>query len=228
VPANKRLHPSAAGEGGVNREAHRAAAGEPQVVRPHERASGMTRKYIAPGTQLAFRLSKRERDLVIEKAFLDPEVEQALHHAQAAGSKLVARLTLDDIDDLLGCVAAEANHCDDGKIQRVLDAVCDRLGALLDGFSDEVAPTKTASPSFPPKPRFTAKQGQYLAFIDAYTKVHRQAPAEADLQQYFRVTPPAVHTMVVTLDRLGLIERTPGRPRSIRLRIPAAELPALA
>jgi hypothetical protein len=33
---------------------------------------------------------------------------------------------------------------------------------------------------------YTAKQGQYLAFIHAYQKVHRRAPAESDLQQYFR------------------------------------------
>src|SRR5438270_528764 len=34
-------------------------------------------------------------------------------------------------------------------------------------------------------PSFTAKQGQYLAFIYNYTKMHRQAPAETDLQRYF-------------------------------------------
>jgi len=36
-------------------------------------------------------------------------------------------------------------------------------------------------------------QGQYLAFIHAYTKIHGVAPAEADMQRYFRVTPPSVH-----------------------------------
>src|ERR1700716_14132 len=28
------------------------------------------------------------------------------------------------------------------------------------------------------RPSFTPKQGQYLAFIDAYTRVHRRPPAE--------------------------------------------------
>ena len=37
------------------------------------------------------------------------------------------------------------------------------------------------------KPRFTAKQGQYLAFIHTYVSLHRRAPAEADIQLYFRV-----------------------------------------
>ena len=38
--------------------------------------------------------------------------------------------------------------------------------------------------------RFTDKQGQYLAFIFYYTKIHGCAPAEADMQQYFKVSPP--------------------------------------
>jgi len=36
-----------------------------------------------------------------------------------------------------------------------------------------------------PKPRFTQKQGQYLAFIDAYTLVLGRPPAEADLRRHF-------------------------------------------
>ena len=48
---------------------------------------------------------------------------------------------------------------------------------------------------------FTPKQGQYLAFIHAYTCLHRRPPAEADMQQYFRVSPPSVHQMVLTLER---------------------------
>ncbi len=46
---------------------------------------------------------------------------------------------------------------------------------------------------------FTDLQGQYLAFIHSYTKLHRVAPAELDLERYFRVTPPTVHRMVVEL-----------------------------
>jgi len=74
---------------------------------------------------------------------------------------------------------------------------------------------------------YTHKQGQYLAFIYHYTRIHRRAPAEAEMQEYFRVSPPSVHQMVLTLEARGLIERTPGQARSIRLRIPPEELPDL-
>jgi repressor LexA len=76
-------------------------------------------------------------------------------------------------------------------------------------------------------PLFTARQGQYLSFIYNYTKMHRQAPAESDLERYFRVSPPAIHEMIRTLERNGFIERTPGRARSIRLLVQPEHLPRL-
>jgi Mn-dependent DtxR family transcriptional regulator len=74
---------------------------------------------------------------------------------------------------------------------------------------------------------YTDKQGQYLAFIYYYNKIHGRAPAEAEMQQYFRVSPPSVHQMILTLEARGLIERTPGQGRSVRLLIPREELPDL-
>jgi Mn-dependent DtxR family transcriptional regulator len=73
----------------------------------------------------------------------------------------------------------------------------------------------------------TPKQGQYLVFIYYYTKIMRQPPAEADLQRYFRVSPPTVHNMIVTLDELGFISREPGASRSIKLLIDRDRLPDL-
>ena len=75
------------------------------------------------------------------------------------------------------------------------------------------------------KPRFTEKQGQYLAFIHAYVLLNRRPPAEADMENYFRVTPPSVHRMVVELERRGLICRVPRQARSIELCLSAEEIP---
>jgi len=76
-------------------------------------------------------------------------------------------------------------------------------------------------------PPYTPKQGQYLAFIYYYTKLHGRPPAEADIQQYFKVSPPAVHQMILTLAAHGFIERTPGQARSIRLLLTREQLPDL-
>ncbi|MBO0753325.1 MAG: helix-turn-helix domain-containing protein [Bradyrhizobiaceae bacterium] len=74
---------------------------------------------------------------------------------------------------------------------------------------------------------FTPKQGQYLAYIHLYTRLHRRPPAEADIQQYFGVTPPSVHQMVVTLERAGFIKRQPRVPRSIEVLVDPKLLPEL-
>ena len=74
---------------------------------------------------------------------------------------------------------------------------------------------------------FTPKQGQYLAFIDAYTRVHLRAPAEADIQHRFGVTPPSVHQMILALERAGFVRRKPGVPRSIKVLVPPEQLPVL-
>ncbi len=74
---------------------------------------------------------------------------------------------------------------------------------------------------------FTPKQGQYLAFIYAYTRLNRRPPAEADIQRHFGVTPPSVHQMVVTLERAGFIRRKPGVARSIEMLVDPEQLPIL-
>ena len=76
-------------------------------------------------------------------------------------------------------------------------------------------------------PPFTDKQGQYLAFIYAYTKINGLPPAETDIARYFQVTPPSVHRMIVELDRKGLIRREPGAPRSIEVLASPEALPKL-
>jgi len=77
--------------------------------------------------------------------------------------------------------------------------------------------------------RFTTLQGQYLAFIHLYSKINGRPPAEADMQRYFKVTPPSVHRMVVELHHKGLITRDlgPGKGRTIRVTVDSTQLPPL-
>jgi Mn-dependent DtxR family transcriptional regulator len=74
---------------------------------------------------------------------------------------------------------------------------------------------------------FTPRQGQYLAYIHLYARLHRRPPAEADMQKYFRVSPPSVHQMVLTLERQGFIRRQPATTRSIELLVDPKCLPEL-
>ena len=88
------------------------------------------------------------------------------------------------------------------------------MNQLLDGQS-------------PAPPRFTEKQGQYLAFIWTYGLINGRSPAERDMQRFFEVTAPSVHQMVLALERAGLIRRQPGLARSIELLVEPESLPRL-
>ena len=76
-------------------------------------------------------------------------------------------------------------------------------------------------------PTFTTKQGQYLAFIYAYTRVLGRPPAEADFQRHFQVSPPSVHQMILALESHGFIKLTPGVARSIELLVVPEDLQVL-
>jgi DNA-binding MarR family transcriptional regulator len=111
------------------------------------------------------------------------------------------------------------------------------LSASLKRFADfmrleeselRAAAKKAIGPATPPHAAaFTHRQGQFLAFLYWYRKLHRHGPAETDFARYFRVSPPAVHSMIVKLSDLGLITGEPGTPRSLRLLIPEAQVPQL-
>ena len=73
----------------------------------------------------------------------------------------------------------------------------------------------------------TERQGQFLAYLFQYSLVNGCAPAEADMQRYFQITPPSVHSMVLTLERRGFIHRVSGQGRSITLLVSPESLPSL-
>ena len=73
----------------------------------------------------------------------------------------------------------------------------------------------------------TERQGQFLAYIHQYSVLNGCAPAEADMQRFFQITPPSVHSMVLTLERRGFIRRVPEQARSITLIGPPESLPPL-
>ena len=110
-----------------------------------------------------------------------------------------------------------------GKVYIIQVGVVESFGE--ESFEVSIDPAPKLDPSVAPP--FTAKQGQYLAFIYNYTRIHRCPPAESDLQNFFGVSAPATHDMIKTLERNGLIEKRPGQARSIRLLVAPKHLPRL-
>jgi repressor LexA len=77
------------------------------------------------------------------------------------------------------------------------------------------------------KPAYTTRQGQFLAYINQYSILNGCAPSEADMERFFRLTPPSVHQMVLRLEQRGFIRRVPGQARSISLIVLPESLPHL-
>ena len=93
--------------------------------------------------------------------------------------------------------------------------------------------TSAPFPASQPVPRSanlpTPKQGQFLAYIDAYMRTNHAglAPTHARLQRHFNLTAPSVNSMLVRLEERGFIRRIAGQPRGITLTIDPALLPPL-
>lgn len=90
----------------------------------------MPPKLIKPEQRLDFTLTLQERDLIIERRLIDAQMEERLRAAAPLRSRLIVQLTLDEVDDLAGHVAAEANHCADRRVRSTLEAVYDRLANI--------------------------------------------------------------------------------------------------
>ena len=71
-------------------------------------------------------------------------------------------MTLDDLDDLGGYVAAEANHCKDKSKARKLDTIFEKIQALLDKFTDE-EPPKTVKIEDARKNKLISEQAAQIA-----------------------------------------------------------------
>ena len=73
---------------------------------------------------------------MLEHTFTGPELSTALRRAQLEAGKYVIRYTLDDLDELFGFVAAEANHSTDKKLRKELDALYARVRRQMESYDD--------------------------------------------------------------------------------------------
>jgi len=75
-----------------------------------------------------------ERDFIIDHTFAGPDLTKRLQIAEIKGKHLIVKYSTYDIDELIGFVAAEANHTDDKKLQKKLDKLFDKLSRILEKY----------------------------------------------------------------------------------------------
>jgi len=94
----------------------------------------MKRKKISYGTKLPVKLTLRERDLIRDETFYDPDFGK---FSVVEGKEIRIELSLDDIEEIQGYVAAEANHTKNSKLEKELDRLFDKLQVFLDAYDDQ-------------------------------------------------------------------------------------------
>ena len=95
------------------------------------------RKQIAADEKLALELSGRERVLILKHTFAGAELTNRLRIVPRPGEAPAYRFTLDDLDELAGYVAAEANHAKAKKLEKELRRLYARIAAVLESYTDE-------------------------------------------------------------------------------------------
>ncbi|MBN2345811.1 MAG: hypothetical protein JXO51_05415 [Candidatus Aminicenantes bacterium] len=91
------------------------------------------KKKIPEGAAIRFRLTPAERALVRDETLYDPDFANL---AECEGNGFVVPMTLLDIEEILGYVAAAGNHCADKKLQAKLDRFFEKLQRCLDKYEE--------------------------------------------------------------------------------------------
>ncbi len=92
---------------------------------------------IRPNETVPLELNARDRELIVSHTFADESLTKRLRIMPKPGERPLFRFTLDDLDELAGFVAAEANHTKDKRLGKELDQVFDRIQSTLDDYTDE-------------------------------------------------------------------------------------------
>lgn len=150
--------------------------------------------------------------------------EETFRGAQVHGPLVCLELADDELTEFLDAFEHTANSAQSDVAMDRLGQAYVRVDAGLAGKADpgwhKLRPALS-------RVDMSHKQGQYLAFIYVYARLHRRAPAESEIQDYFRTTPPSVHGMLQTLQRKRFITRTAGVARSTRVLLAPHEIPEL-
>ncbi len=71
-----------------------------------------------------------------EHTFLGPDLLQLLGHGGENPPATSTMLSLDDLEELIGCISFEANHTDDRRLRKRLDQLFAHLQGVLDSYVD--------------------------------------------------------------------------------------------
>jgi hypothetical protein len=84
--------------------------------------------------EIEIKFTPQERDLILDHSFAGPDLTKRLQIAEIKGKHLIVVYSIYDLDELIGFIAAEANHTDDKKIEKKLDKLFEKLSFILEKY----------------------------------------------------------------------------------------------
>jgi len=107
---------------------------------PADEGSDMSQRIkLGQNDKIPVALTLGQRDLILNQTFAGPDLTESLRRAPMEGDKIVVRYTLSEIDELMGYVAAEANHSQNRQLVRELDRLHDYLSTFEERYEDELS-----------------------------------------------------------------------------------------
>ncbi len=88
--------------------------------------------------EVEIKFMPEERVLIIDHTFAGPDLTKRLQIAEVRGKHLITKYSTYDLEELIGYIAAEANHTDDKSIQKKLDGLYERLDRILEKELEKV------------------------------------------------------------------------------------------
>ncbi len=82
--------------------------------------------------EIEIKFTLQEKDLLIDHIFTGPDLTKRLQIAEIKGKHLIVKYSTYDLDELIGFIAAEANHTEDKKIGGKLDRLFEKLTRILE------------------------------------------------------------------------------------------------
>ena len=71
-----------------------------------------------------------ERNLIVNQTFAGDDLTERLLEAKTEGKYIKVAYTFSELEELAGFIAAEANHTEDKKLEKQLDALYDKISDI--------------------------------------------------------------------------------------------------
>ena len=86
--------------------------------------------------RIKINLTTKERDLIVNETFAAPPLTEPFEEGKVQDDMIAVYYSLQDLEELLGFIAAEANHTKNKTLEADLDSLYDKLEEVLEEYVD--------------------------------------------------------------------------------------------